>query len=434
VTNDFGRKLRALRRQRGLTQAELGGDEMSTSYVSLLEAGKRRPTVELALRLAARLDVAPTVLLDPADLPADETESLSVLDLRYAELALLSGGFDEAYRLYEAFRRQVAEASPWWLAASGGMAQAKERLGDLDEATSLYREWLAVDWQAHGAVVESSTMLAGLCRCLRERGLLASEADRIEQALEVIRALELDATPVALELVSHLAAIRQEQDDAARANALLAEAAELIEKAGRAESLADTYWNASTIARRAGQLGQAMELAECAIATYRAATGADALARVRVACAGAPGVLGRQVGSTVGLLEVALRECGSAVDIARCEVELSGALMTADPERAHALATAALARVGPAFRLSRAEARSALGRAAWELGRRDEAIRSFHEAADELAELGLARLSARRLLHIAALQEQDGHVADALAAYRQAAAVIGLAASSRLTV
>jgi tetratricopeptide (TPR) repeat protein len=173
-----------------------------------------------------------------------------------------------------------------------------------------------------------------------------------------------------------------------------------------------------------------MELAECAIATYRAATGADALARVRVACAGAPGVLGRQV----GLLEVALRECGSAVDIARCEVELSGALMTADPERAHALATAALARVGPAFRLSRAEARSALGRAAWELGRRDEAIRSFHEAADELAELGLARLSARRLLHIAALQEQDGHVADALAAYRQAAAVIGLAASSRLTV
>jgi transcriptional regulator with XRE-family HTH domain len=430
VTNDFGRKLRALRRQRGLTQAELGGDEMSTSYVSLLEAGKRRPTVELALRLAARLDVAPTVLLDPADLPADETESLSVLDLRYAELALLSGGFDEAYRLYEAFRRQAAEASPWWLAASGGMAQAKERLGDLDEATSLYREWLAVDRQAHGGVVESSTMLAGLCRCLRERGLLASEADRIEQALAAVRALELDATPVALELVSHLAAIRQEQDDAARANALLAEAAELIEKAGRAASLADTYWNASTIARRAGQLGQAMELAECAIATYRAATGADALARVRVACAGAPGVLGRQV----GFLEAALRECGSAVDVARCEVELSGALMAADPERAHALATAALARVGPAFRLSRAEARSALGRAAWELGRRDEAIRSFHEAADELAELGLARLSARGLLHIAALQEQDGHVADALAAYRQAAAVIGLAASSRLTV
>lgn len=407
---------------------------MSTSYVSLLEAGKRRPTVELALRLAARLDVAPTVLLDPADLPTEETESLSALDLRYAELALLSGGFDEAYGLYEAFRRQAAEASAWWLAASGGMAHAKERLGDLDEATSLYREWLAVDRQAHGGVVESSTMLAGLCRCLRERGLLASEADRIEQALAAVRALELDATPVALELVSHLAAIRQEQDDAARANALLADAAELIEKAGQAESLADTYWNASTIARRAGQLGQAMELAECAIATYRAATGSDALARVRVACAGAPSVLGRQVGWTVGLLEAALQECGSAVDIARCEVELSGALMAADPARAHALATAALARVGPAFRLSRAEAKSTLGRAAWELGRRDEAIRSFHEAADELAELGLARLSARGLLHIAALQEQDGHVADALAAYRQAAAVIGLAASSRLTV
>ncbi|HKN52154.1 MAG TPA: helix-turn-helix transcriptional regulator [Amycolatopsis sp.] len=426
MTNDFGRKLRALRRQRGLTQAELGGDEMSTSYVSLLEAGKRRPTVELALRLAARLDVAPAVLLDAADLPADETDGLSVLDLRYAELALLSGRLDEAYGLYDAFRRQAAEASAVWLEASGGMAQAKERLGELEEATSLYREWLAVDWKSDWGVVASSTMLAGLCRCLRERGVLAPEADRIAQALEAIRALELDATPVALELVSHLAAIRQEQDDTARANALLADAAELIEKAGQAGSLADTYWHASTIARQAGQPGQAMELAECAIATYRAATGAEALARVRVACADVPGVPGR--------LEAALQvsmECGSAVDIARCEVELSGALMAADPERAHALATAALARVGPEFRLSRAEAKSALGRAAWELGRRDDAIRSLREAADELAELGLVRLSARGLLRVAALQEQDGNVADALAAYRQAAAVAGLAASDR---
>ena len=53
------------------------------------------------------------------------------------------------------------------------------------------------------------------------------------------------------------------------------------------------------------------------------------------------------------------------------------------------------------------------------------------QAADELAELGLVRLSARGLLRVAALQEQDGNVADALAAYRQAAAVAGLAASDR---
>jgi tetratricopeptide (TPR) repeat protein len=136
----------------------------------------------------------------------------------------------------------------------------------------------------------------------------------------------------------------------------------------------------------------------------------------------------------VDLLTAALPECGSAVDTARCEVELSGALLAADPERAYALATAALARIGPAFRRSHAEATSALGRAAWELGRRDEAIRGLRAAADELAELGLARLSASGLLHIAALQEQDGHVADALAAYRQAAAVIGLVAPNQLTV
>ena len=432
MTNEFGRKLRALRRRRGLTQAELGGDEMSTSYVSLLEVGKRRPTVELALKLAARLDVAPTVLLDSAELPSDEADGLTVLDLRRAELALLSGRVDEACGVYEAFRRQAVEASAWWLEATGALARAKERLGDLEEATSLYREWLAVDWTAHRGVVESSAVLAGLCRCLRERGLLAVEADRIERALAALRALELDATPVALELVGHLAAIRQEQDDAAGANALLAGAAEVIDRAGESTALVATYGHASTLARQAGQSVQALELVDRAIAAHRATTGADALARVRVACAS-----GRQEESTVDFLEAALRvslECGSAADVARCEVELSGALLATDPDRAHAVAAEALTRVGPEFRLSRAEATWALGRAAWELGRRDEAIRDLHEAAEEMADLGLARLSARGILHIAALQEQDGHVAEALAAYRRAAAVIGLAAPSRLTV
>jgi transcriptional regulator with XRE-family HTH domain len=415
VTNDFGRKLRALRRQRGLTQAELGGDEMSTSYVSLLEAGKRRPTVELALRLAARLDIAPTVLLDPADLPV--TETASVLDLRYAELALLGGEFDEAFELAGAFRGRVADDSPEWLRASAVMARAKECLGDLEEAASLYREYLDEGRKAPRGVVESSAALAGLGRCLRERGLLATEADRIEQAWEAVRELQLEATPIALELTTHLAAIRREQDDRG-ADALLTD--ELVESAGRASSLAATYRNASTLARAAGRFAQALELAECAIAAYRSPSGADALVRVRPA-------------GGADVLEAAL-EYGSAADIARCEIELSSALLGSDAERAHELATTALTRIGPQFRLSRAEAKSAQGRAAWELGRREEAVRILREAAGELAELGLARLSARVLLDIAGLQEQEGHVADALAAYRQAAVVGGLAASSWLTV
>lgn len=60
--NGFGEKLRAERLERGLTQAELGKDLYSPSYISLLETGRREPTAEVIEELARRLDLAPKAL------------------------------------------------------------------------------------------------------------------------------------------------------------------------------------------------------------------------------------------------------------------------------------------------------------------------------------------------------------------------------------
>jgi len=58
ATAHFGTKLRALRRQAGLTQAGLAERlGISTSYVNLLESGRRPVTAELLLNLARTLDV-----------------------------------------------------------------------------------------------------------------------------------------------------------------------------------------------------------------------------------------------------------------------------------------------------------------------------------------------------------------------------------------
>ncbi|MFJ9432480.1 helix-turn-helix domain-containing protein [Streptomyces sp. NPDC101490] len=52
---DFGERIRARRRELGLSQQQLAGDVVTSSYVSLLESGKRAPTLDVIIHLAERL-------------------------------------------------------------------------------------------------------------------------------------------------------------------------------------------------------------------------------------------------------------------------------------------------------------------------------------------------------------------------------------------
>ncbi len=75
--NGFGeKKLRAERLERGLTQAELGKDLYSPSYISLLETGRREPT-----RMSSRSS-PPSVELAPKALEA-WSQPVSVSDAEY---------------------------------------------------------------------------------------------------------------------------------------------------------------------------------------------------------------------------------------------------------------------------------------------------------------------------------------------------------------
>ena len=64
----LGLNVRKYRKQRGMTQEELGLDtEMERSYVSDLERGTRNPSVRAVERLAKALGVEPHVLLMPIE-------------------------------------------------------------------------------------------------------------------------------------------------------------------------------------------------------------------------------------------------------------------------------------------------------------------------------------------------------------------------------
>ena len=66
----FGKVLRKLRRQRGLTQEQLGLEsDLRRTYVSLLELGRQQPSLTTILKLATALGEPPGALVD---LAADE--------------------------------------------------------------------------------------------------------------------------------------------------------------------------------------------------------------------------------------------------------------------------------------------------------------------------------------------------------------------------
>lgn len=63
---DFGRRLRRLRLERGLSQERLAEiAELDRTYVSSCEAGRRNATIKTITKLATALEV------DPADLVSD---------------------------------------------------------------------------------------------------------------------------------------------------------------------------------------------------------------------------------------------------------------------------------------------------------------------------------------------------------------------------
>jgi tetratricopeptide (TPR) repeat protein len=54
-----------MRTRRGLTQQDLAGEDYSKSYISAIEQGKTRPSLEALQRIASRLEMPAGMLLDP---------------------------------------------------------------------------------------------------------------------------------------------------------------------------------------------------------------------------------------------------------------------------------------------------------------------------------------------------------------------------------
>ncbi|MFJ8591186.1 helix-turn-helix domain-containing protein [Streptomyces sp. NPDC093598] len=269
----FGRRLKQLRNERGLSQAALAGDGMSTGYLSRLESGARQPTARAVEYLAARLGVKVAAFEEPgatdslAQALAIATSDHSDATVEALERALALGDGQDPLLRWQAL----------WLVAQwrrGHNQHAQERR-HLEELVTLGDELGLPPLRARG--------FTQLARCLRACGEIGPAVEAARTAHQLARDHEL---PVK-DLAGSLLALVSAEAEAGRLSEARAHADELTALTGdRYDTLwAEARWTAAAVRVRQGDLEAAQELLEQALERFGSAQDLALWTRLRVAAA-----------------------------------------------------------------------------------------------------------------------------------------------------
>ncbi|MEV4398290.1 helix-turn-helix transcriptional regulator [Nonomuraea sp. NPDC049607] len=248
----FGRRLRQLRTERGLTLAALAGEGMSTGYLSRLESGARQPTERAIKHLATQLGISPTALTQFTATSLAQSLTLATGlsqdegGQTLSDALKTSGGEDPLLRWQALW--QVAEWRQW-------RQEYAEQRTCLDELATLSAQIGLPELQ--------SRVLAALSRCMRSTGEIVGAVDAATHAHELAEREALPARVRAsalLALVSALAEAGRLPDAARHADELLT-LADQVSGALRAQAV----WTVANIRVRQGDLETGAELMDQAI-------------------------------------------------------------------------------------------------------------------------------------------------------------------------
>jgi transcriptional regulator with XRE-family HTH domain len=281
IVTTFGERLRQLRLAVGLSQAELAGEGLSASYVSLMEAGKRTPSDEVVQQLAARLGCSPSQLVEGK--PSEREERIA-LELAFARLAVEHGESSEARRRLER------------LLVEGGLSLrvrdelcyqlgiACDRSGDLQGAIRIYLPLFerACQEQTHLLVHVLGISLSG---CYQDAGDLHQAIEIGERALKAARAQGLAGTDEYFRLAATVMAAYMDRGDYLHARAWAEGLLEQAQTGGGHSGQAAVYWNLGTLAEREGRVSDALQLYEQALGHMSELESSRDYARLRLSLA-----------------------------------------------------------------------------------------------------------------------------------------------------
>lgn len=424
---ELGQRIRTLRVARGLTQSDLGGQDVSVTYVSRMESGQRRPTPKVLPQLAETLGVPVDELLGGVT-PREADELRLILD--YAELALESGEpRDAAARAQEALERLVGSTLPE-LTERGRLlhARALEALGQTDEAI-LELEGLLDDRVSGLTRVKAGIALS---RAYRESGDLGRAIDTGESLLGQLEGLGLESCDEAVQLAVTVAAAHFERGDAAHAVRVCKAAIAKAEALDSPTARASAYWNASAMQARRGEVRDAVPLAERAMALLGEGKDARNLARLRTELGRLQLVLEPPaLDEARHHLEQAAEDLAwtSAAPVDRAWIELGLAhahFLSGDLTATRDLTARVLSIAEGHAPLAAAEAKSIEGQSYAAEGDVSQAAASYQDAIRLLSAVGADRGAAQLWFDLAEQLDQIGMTDAARDAYRRAAASTGL--------
>jgi transcriptional regulator with XRE-family HTH domain len=444
---NVGERVRNLRLTRRLSQAQLAGHDLSDSYISLIESGKRTPTPTVLRMLAERLGCTPEYLADGIE--PEQRAHLEVRE-RHAELARLDGDPETALTILDEVLARSDDAD-LTARARWTRAQSLADLGRTEAAIAVFEE---IREQAERDTGQGCWLppVIALARCYHLVGDLGQSIALGERAIGRLHELGLSIGPEHAELgrVLMLAYVDRSDLDRARdlGRTLLATAPDVID----GPAMAVAYRKASARALETGAIGDALFFARRAIEAYKESEAAQAQALLNVAGArallrgmGAVRLAGAEPGAgyrhgreiepaaaqeALELLHAAAPRLTGA-DAADCRVETARALVHIGKiDQAVELAEQTLAEPG-GDPLGAARARLILARARLAGGEPQSAGPLLESVADELRKLPSGRAIAQVLRELGDLFEAVGDAHGATDAYRRALEAAGLRAATR---
>ncbi|MET8054756.1 helix-turn-helix transcriptional regulator [Streptosporangium sp. NPDC005286] len=423
-----GQRIKTVRRQRGFSQAQLAHPELSDSYVSLIESGKRTPTPAVLELLAEKLDCSLTYLIN--GVTAEQMQEIE-LALSYAQLAMDNGEVVEARTRYAELLADggLAGLPQMRQDAEYGLALSTEACGDLEQAIVLLNglresDEAALSPERHVAVA------VALSRCYRESGDLARAVHVPEEILTgAVRPAWTDGL---MRLGGQLLAAYIERGDLLRARHFSAEMIAAAELLASPQALTLAHWGAAIVAVESGHADEAVTQAERALAIQSEYGDARRLARLRGDYAQVLLIvrpMEAEAWRDVLLkVEKELAESSaSLIDKMRCAMNLVRAeLLLAQPERAEERMRFVCDLLDGMPKVMQAEARLLHGETLAELGLQEQASQELLAGTECLEQAPETRFTAHAWLTAARVLERIDEPDRSVHAYRRALAGVGL--------
>lgn len=188
----FGKRVREVRRAQGLSQGDLAGDDLSPSYVSLVENGRRVPGAKIARSIAERLGTT-VEALSASEEPGERlTQRLGLVgQLVAARASQLAGDWPAARRQLESVAEQAGGADQdevrW--EARWELATVLGRLDEPERHEAALRQLLD-DPLTRSAPALHARVAIELAQLLRTAGRLSDGVRFAEEAVRVTGELE----------------------------------------------------------------------------------------------------------------------------------------------------------------------------------------------------------------------------------------------------